>query len=331
MTFAGRFIHHNLLIWKRGNADRPGFEDGKKDAKPRIWHKSAIERDGNVIGGADSSSVLPGDFIIPSDESTQQPLLIKLESLDLISATDSIHTTPTKETPTPMTNVSEQPRIRSYSASMRFSVDIDGEEKREVNLDLSHDVYFVTAHPCVSSSHMDVLKSPTSPAFNIPGQPGSSGASTGRAQPDSRAHHSLGSYHAGHPLHKAFTFTKLPLSTVLTMPAALPFTSLLSPPHSPTGDATQSTTHTTNSSIPKVLVIDCTDCTMSTFPTHPIQSPHFSAGPKRTYGSDTEILARAMCAERGFNALISRRGRVCLSCSVREASALGWRVVLRVA
>ena len=48
-------------------------------------------------------------------------------------------------------------------------------------------------------------------------------------------------------------------------------------------------------------------------------------------GSDLEMLARAVCAERGWNALVSRRGRGCLACAVREAGALGWRVVLRVA
>jgi hypothetical protein len=52
-------------------------------------------------------------------------------------------------------------------------------------------------------------------------------------------------------------------------------------------------------------------------------------GKKR--GSDLEMLARAVCAERGWNALISRRGRGCLACAVREAGALGWRVVVRVA
>jgi len=48
-------------------------------------------------------------------------------------------------------------------------------------------------------------------------------------------------------------------------------------------------------------------------------------------GSDLEMLARAVCAERGWNALVSRRGRGCLACAVREAGALGWRVILRVA
>jgi hypothetical protein len=156
-----------------------------KDAKPRIWHKAAVERDGHVIGGADSSSVLLGDFILPSDESSQQPLWIKLESLDLFAATDSVETTPTMDTPTPLTDTSELSGIRTYSAMMRFSVDGDGEEKKEVNLALSNDVHFVTAFPCVASKHTDLLKSPISPSFQIPetSRAGSPGAFVGMPQP----------------------------------------------------------------------------------------------------------------------------------------------------
>ncbi|ROW16438.1 hypothetical protein VPNG_02840 [Cytospora leucostoma] len=51
---------------------------------------------------------------------------------------------------------------------------------------------------------------------------------------------------------------------------------------------------------------------------------------RRQFGSDMEILVRAICAERGWNALISRRRRGCLACAIREAGALGWRVVIRV-
>lgn len=51
---------------------------------------------------------------------------------------------------------------------------------------------------------------------------------------------------------------------------------------------------------------------------------------RRQFGSDMEIVVRALCAERGWNALISRRRRGCLACAIREAGALGWRVVIRV-
>lgn len=51
---------------------------------------------------------------------------------------------------------------------------------------------------------------------------------------------------------------------------------------------------------------------------------------RRQFGSDMEILVRAICAEKGWNAMISRRRRGCLACAIREAGALGWRVVIRV-
>jgi hypothetical protein len=51
---------------------------------------------------------------------------------------------------------------------------------------------------------------------------------------------------------------------------------------------------------------------------------------KRQFGSDMEILVRALCAQKGWNALISRRKRGCLACAIREAGALGWKVVVRV-
>jgi len=46
--------------------------------------------------------------------------------------------------------------------------------------------------------------------------------------------------------------------------------------------------------------------------------------------SDSQLLARAWCAERGFHAIIGRVGRTCLACCIREARALGIHVVIRV-
>ena len=51
---------------------------------------------------------------------------------------------------------------------------------------------------------------------------------------------------------------------------------------------------------------------------------------RRRLGSDMEVFVRAFCAERGWNAVISRRRRGCLACAIREAGALGWKVVVRV-
>lgn len=67
------------------------------------------------------------------------------------------------------------------------------------------------------------------------------------------------------------------------------------------------------------------------------RKPSFSAFAKmhtesreRQFGSDMEILVRALCAEKGWNAIISRRRRGCLACAIREAGALAWKVVVRV-
>lgn len=51
---------------------------------------------------------------------------------------------------------------------------------------------------------------------------------------------------------------------------------------------------------------------------------------RRQFGSDMEIMVRAFCAQRGWNAIISRKKRGCLACAIREAGGLGWRVILRV-
>lgn len=96
---------------------------------------------------------------MPSEASVAtQALSVRLESLDLFAAVDSAHSTPIKDTSTPLTDSSEPSRIKTYSAMMRFSVDGDGEEAKEVHLELRSDVHFVTAFPCISSHHTEILK-----------------------------------------------------------------------------------------------------------------------------------------------------------------------------
>jgi hypothetical protein len=46
--------------------------------------------------------------------------------------------------------------------------------------------------------------------------------------------------------------------------------------------------------------------------------------------SDHQLLGRAWCAERGFNAVVGRVERTCLACCIREARGLGINVVIRV-
>jgi len=231
---------------------------------------------------------------------------VKLESLDLFEGVESVHSSPTEDRPTPMSGVSVSgaPDIQTYSAMMRFTVIVAGGESRDMNFALSYDIHFVTAHPCVPSPNTRLLNSPTSPTFEIPDPP-----------PESEhGNHGPHGLFVGHALHKSFSYTRHSLSTVLlsfysTQP--LPLASL----------QTSST---------EVFIIDCNEPAppeSDAMDSHPRSSAYILR--KRRFGSDLEMLARAWCAERGYNALISRRGRNCLACSIREARALGWKIILR--
>ncbi|EMR90343.1 putative helicase-like protein [Botrytis cinerea BcDW1] len=293
---------------------------------PRILQKADVERDGSVIGGADPLSILPGDFVAVYDPPTLHPPSITFESLDLF-AVDSDETTPTEEEPTPQTEITTVPSIKTYSAMMRFLLSLDGDDKKEINVALTHDVHFVTAHPCVKSHSIEVLKSPTSPLFQ------QNGDESGQ----------IPNPNMGHPLHKAFTYAIIPLHHILTSPASKSLSSLLvSPPRSPVeggySATIQASTHTTTSNIPKVLVIDCASTMLPPSPPDETdvdlnvdaEGEIGIVERKKEFGSDAEMLVRALCAERGWNALISRRRRSCLACAIREAGAIGWGVVIRV-
>lgn len=121
----------------------------------------------------------------------------------------------------------------------------------------------------------------------------------------------------GHPLHKSFNYTRHHFST------------LLLPTVSSSGIDPLASLHTPSS---EIFVIDCTEVTppalTSSHQSHHVVSTIYVPR-KRRFGSDLEMLARAWCAEKGLNALISRRGRNCIACSIREARALGWKIVLR--
>jgi hypothetical protein len=134
--------------------------------------KHIIERDGYVLGDGDASTILPGDFTLPVDDvHDAENLEVSLESLELVSATESIRNTSKEEKPTPMTentDITESLAIMSYSAIMTFAVRSLGGGFRDLAFNISYDVHFVTAHPCVPSHHTRILNSPTSPSFRVP-------------------------------------------------------------------------------------------------------------------------------------------------------------------
>jgi hypothetical protein len=140
--------------------------------KARLWGKTHIESESDVLGGADPSSVLPADFILPVENNYAVPppkTKVVLKSLNLFAPVSSVHSTPTEEKAiTPFSEATRAPEILTYPASITFSVveDADGGvSETEHNIALSKDAYFVTAHPCVPSSHVTFVKSPSSPTI----------------------------------------------------------------------------------------------------------------------------------------------------------------------
>ncbi|KAM0283486.1 hypothetical protein ACHAQH_002437 [Verticillium albo-atrum] len=309
--------------------------------KARLWGKTYIERQSSVLGDTDPSSVLPADFIIPSESGYSEPppaMTVELRSLDLFAPVDSVSTTPTEsEMATPFSENGIAPRLHTYPSSIAFSVSLLGGDTQEYNFALLKDVYFVTAHPCAPSARVKVVRSPSSPTIqqiDVSGENHSNKAYS--------TTHTL-----GHPLHKYYTYTLIHLSELLIKVATSSLEELLLTTASVRRPSL--TPATTTDTTPRVLVIDCITGIMQPFqsasdaplsPTSPVMERgqgNFMALAKmhlesrrRQFGSDMEILVRALCAEKGWNALISRRRRGCLACAIREAGALGWKVIIRV-
>ncbi|KAK3393098.1 hypothetical protein B0H63DRAFT_530741 [Podospora didyma] len=342
--------------WVNIEVEEPTDDAQHVDKKARIWGKQAIERESCVLGGADHSAVFPADFIIPFEniyrDKPPPNIKIELDALSLFAPVDSVHTTPLEDHGvTPLSEVSRAPEIHTYPAAMTFTVtNMESGDEKEHTYSLAKDINFVTAHPCVPSQHVKILKSPSSPTIQ---------------QVDLSGNCTSGKTASviGHPLHKYYTYTALHLSELLakqdfSLEALLGDYS--SAAHRP------SLTPASNSAA-KVLVIDCITGFQSLPQEHEIplspvvsrsdnyasgsqSSPFFGPKPgsspvggaesaskkmhsetrRRQFGSDAEILIRSFCAEKGWNALISRRRRGCLSCAIREAGALGWKVIIRV-
>ncbi|EHK44385.1 hypothetical protein TRIATDRAFT_37550 [Trichoderma atroviride IMI 206040] len=298
--------------------------------KGRIWGKKRVERESYILGNGDEESISPADFIIPHENNyapSPPGVFVELQSLELDTpVAECVHPTPLAEIiATPIHENHRAPDLLSYPAKINFFVSIDGEKTETITLSLLYDINFVTAHPCSPSSRVRVLKSPSSPTLQQIDFTGTNALGAG----------SRSMYRAGHPLHKYYNYTVIHISELLKRRDA-ELSDLLTPPG---GQAAQN----------QVLVVDCIT-NFSSVPTSPVadrsdspgSSPierkgSFSAAAKmhfesrkRQFGSDMEILIRALCSQRGWNAIISRRKRGCLACAIREAGALGWKLIIRV-
>ncbi|RYP45204.1 hypothetical protein DL769_011476 [Monosporascus sp. CRB-8-3] len=387
--------------WLDIEVDNIAEDMARTGKKARLWGKTVIERESDVLGDADPSNVLPADFVIPYENQYLTPppsnIRVELKSLNLSAPVDSVRPTPLlMKQAAQSPDASKLPVICTYPASVAFTITHDGiEQQQELNIALSSDVYFVTAHPCAPSSRVKFLKSPTSPTI----QQIDVGGCDFSGKSSSAAHIT------GHPLHRYYTYAAIHLLDLLSQPGNATLEDLLS--RSASANRSPTTTSSSPARAPRVLVIDCitgfapprspdndalslsrVSSLSSSFGLEPINTgvpplqtpepPHprnrrpstatscssrfervdppplpnggtATAGSattplsesarmpsrlgnarRRQFGSDLEVLARALCAERGWNSLVSRRRRGCLACAIREAGALGWRVVVRV-
>lgn len=377
------------------------------DRQARLWGKLAIERESSVLGASrDDDSILPADFVVPYENNYVVPpptISVELKALNLTAASDSVHTTPTLEAATPLSDITTQSEIKNYTPTLTFDVTTwEDDEDQQYTFRVAKDVYFVTAHPCIPSQHVRILKSPSSPTIQqieLSGNPIGGGAKPSShvkilcKQPTNPyPRHVLAADRlSGHPLHKHYRYTSIHLSELLnkstwtleqlltdsasnTAPSILPSSNTdmaprvlvidamtnfkpqpeaheipLSPVTSRSNTSwTWSASASRHSSLSSLVsgggVLDVKDISA------PSPTPKEKAGERdvensrkgaaetqmhsetrrRQFGSDMEVLVRAVCAERGWNALIARRRRGCLACAIREAGALGWRVVIRV-
>ncbi|KAI6775779.1 hypothetical protein HG530_002537 [Fusarium avenaceum] len=301
--------------------------------KARLWAKKRVERESSILGDSDEYSVFPADFIIPHENSysTPPPLIsVTFRSLELLSPTNSIPAT-TFTKPTHPDNVNNKdPALVSSPASVHFAVSIDGFTAENFSFSLSYDIGFVTAHPCSPSHRVRFVKSPSSPTIQQIDVSGS----------DTFGQGSRPAHRTGHPLHKWYNYSVIHVSELLKRQHA-PLSELLAVPPSHRRSPSRMGSD-------RVLVIDCIT-NLSEVPQSPTierltskynivqrrgsfpaaEQMHFESR-KRQFGSDMEILVRALCAQKGWNAIISRRKRGCLACAIREAGALQWKVIIRV-
>ncbi|KAK8216308.1 hypothetical protein IWZ01DRAFT_198754 [Phyllosticta capitalensis] len=274
---------------------------GKK-SKARIEQADQIAKDSDYLAGKQANAVSEEDLSVPRDLYEVPVSDIRFTKLALSPETPppslETHDSDTDETPTP-----------TYSAHLTFT-----SPETSTTLALTYDVNFITAFPCTPTPNNKFLRlcrgivndnSGASTGANNSPYPDGRHDSTTPHPPEAPPPRKLSSRRfPAHPLHASHKFR-----------VVSPLELLAQSHHSSPSSSSISLLDETAAS-GEVLVIDT-------------RSPR-GLGSTGASASDLALLARAWCADRGENALVGRVGRTCLACCVREARAVGARVVIRV-
>lgn len=280
--------------------DRPPQSSGKKE---RIMDSDAVARASDPLHGEPETNIQAGDFVTPADSNLVLGNEVKLHGL--LFSSGSTLGKPSKESSLPMAGISDPEPL---DASLVFSSSANSKLSK-VSVPLTYDVQFVSSYPC----HPPRLKSrPINKPFAQDAKLSVEEEKENDPKPAEETRQSKKESKAklrasiqkelppppAHPLHIDFSFSTVPVATLLSQLTENRPRALSSPGERQAAD------HSDRDS-EEVVVLDCRGT------------------------EDLELLARAWCSKTGNDALIGKSGRTCLACCIREARALDIAVVIR--
>ncbi|KAK2765060.1 hypothetical protein FQN54_008759 [Arachnomyces sp. PD_36] len=191
-----------------------------------------------------------------------------------------------------------------------------------ITFPLTYNVQFVIAHPCrpprghayykrgssLSSRISNVSTHPKEGDHSLTPESAGSTSTLPPKSPTSPSSHGSHSHLPAHPLHASYPYLHIQLSSL---------SSLLSP------------TSLSSPSIPAKSLPSLSSKAgrERITPTTKMETVYIL---ETRRSKESELYARAWCATTGNDAVIGRTGRTCLSCCIREARAVGVKVVIRV-
>ncbi|EUC39000.1 hypothetical protein COCCADRAFT_32043 [Bipolaris zeicola 26-R-13] len=310
-------IHSEVLPYENRVQERDGSD--------------VVSRDSAIVPGDSPTSVKSEDFVLPRDLDPMPTSSLGFSQWELVPMNADLIDGDSLTGPYSESDI--------HSPAMTF-VSADGSAIH--TLTLAYDIQFVTSWPCTpaasgpasthrprvlrrsvtgtlsrsSSKHSETMSRRNSHGFepllshppdaptnepkrmyDVPDEMAGEGLATGSKPLDA------------HLLHKLYSYKIIPVTDILDPDFLLPFE-----------------LHTSKSS-ERILALSQSDYSEADT-IREIKKAVLVLDARTSW--DLEVLARAWCAERGLHALVSRVGRTCLACSIREARGLGIHIVIRV-
>lgn len=257
----------------------------------RITEADAIARDSDPMGSGERLTLQQSDFISPDDGLSVMGNEVRSYGLSFTKL---------------------EGEEESYEASVTFASPINS-KLAVLEVALTYDVQFVSAYPCRPEARKPKAPSNAKPKPKPKPAPeefygdcmpsdfinNEPEISDKEEDVETTAAHVRDEQAAPpcHALHIDYKFETMPVAVLLSAPPEQRPRALAAPADRMAYPADEQES---------VVVLDCRGA------------------------EDLQLLARAWCAKIGENAIVSKMGRTCLACSIREARALGIYVVIRI-